>query len=196
MALVTLDQIREHALLQEAQDAQDDLLESLASRASVQVERYTQRQFTKQTNGGDKTYRYEGGGMLSLVPYDARTITTVKIDDVELGATRWQALPVGKPDGVFTDVELRGVSPTPKASGHDYDPSRVVTVTGTWGFDSVPDDVEEAVILTVLHLWRHFAAAYTASGIGSEQDVQTDGRRALPFAAVEMLRPYRRAVVV
>jgi hypothetical protein len=193
VALVELSQVREHALLDDARDANDDLLEQLIDRASAHIIEHAQRQFEPVDGEQTHAFRYEGGGRLSLAPLDARTISSVAVDGVTLAASRYQLLPLPAPHGVHTDLELRNVSPPSRTSAVDYQPSRIVEVTGEWGFEEVPAAVQEACILTVLHLFRHFATAYTAGGIGQEIDVTTDGRRALPFAAVEMLRPFRRS---
>jgi hypothetical protein len=182
------------------QTGKDSLIEDLISRASLAIMEHARREFI--TDGSLSTTRlfvYEGGGILDLAPFDLRTLTSVTIDtdgtspaDTVLTADQYRCEPRSKRHGVWTHLQLRGLSPRPASSVDDWVPSREVEIVGTWGFAAVPEDVAQATILTVMHMYRHFGQAYQASAYGDGVDVTTEGRRALPFAAVEMLRPYRR----
>jgi hypothetical protein len=197
--LVTSAQVREHLTIATAQTGRDALIAELISRASIMIMEFAEREFFADGSlGSTRTFVYEGGGFLSFAPFDLRTLSSIVIDtdgtspaDTTLTADQYRLEPRQRRHGVYTGVELRGLSPVSMNSAVDYRPSRELEVTGTWGFSSVPEDVQEATILTVMHLFRHYGQAYPADG-GFEVDLSSDGRRSMPFAAVEILRRYRR----
>ena len=70
------------------------------------------------------------------------------------------------------------------------DPAWFIEVTARWGFPTVPGPVRRAAVITVVHWLRDSRALTTQSPLQLEAgDVP---QRALPQAAMDLLRPYRR----
>lgn len=200
--LTTLANVREHLTIAAAQTGKDTLISNLISRASLAIMDYTEREFiTDPALTTTRKFVYYGGGRLNLAPYDLQSVSTITIDtdgtspaDTALTADQYRLFPRQPRHGVYTSIELRGLGPGVRDSSVDYTPTRELEIAGTWGFASIPEDVEEACILMVAHLYRHFAQAYSTSGIGDELDLAAEGRREMPFAAKEILRRYRRGI--
>lgn len=172
---------------------QDAIIADLITRASTAISRYCTREFAPKVDASTaRTFEYAGSGLLSLAPYDARTVTQVRIDTDEASPTTltssdYRLAPYPARDGVYTHLRL---SPFVLVSTSRF-VSRLVEVTGTWGFASVPVDVEEACIVTAAEWTRRLVAGRAAF----PADEGGDGPRqeAIPFEARMLLKPYMRA---
>lgn len=154
--LTSLANVRLHMGLDSTQTDFDTLLTALVTQASTAIKRYCGREFAPQTSAGtDRIFQYTGGGYLSFAPYDATTVTAVAIDTETSSSTTLTAdtdyflLPRNADDSVYTGMEIRGFRPAIRSSRHETKTWREVTVTGTWGFASVPGDVELAANILV-----------------------------------------------
>lgn len=160
--LTTKAEVRKYLNLSSGQTDLDTLIDALITQASVQIKRYCGREFAPQTSSTARKFRYYGGGYLHFSPYDldATTAPTVQIDTDEASPTTltvnedYYLLPINADDGVYTCMELRGIRVASRSSRHDYSPSRQFTITGVWGFDSVPSDVALAANIQVGWLLR------------------------------------------
>lgn len=197
--LTTLESFREHAQISDATDtAQDALIETLIDSVSHHIIVYTNREFVPPDPATKaREFRYNGGGVLDLAPYDARTITQVRIDTdtsspTVLTSDQYRKVPITNTDGVYTHLHLRGVN-IPLTTTEQHPVYRVVEVTGTWGFEAVPKNVELATNITIQYVLR------TTSQFMSDEFEGAAGlagaRFALPGAARDLLAPYRRRAV-
>jgi hypothetical protein len=196
--LTTLAAVQEHRQkLDTSNTTQDAIIGSLITVASDMIMNYTQREFVDVAGSGDtptaRTYRYEGRGVLPLGQDDARSVTQVRIDTdtdspTTLDATQWKAHPTRQRDGVITALHLIGVS-GPVQTTQAYPVYREVEVTGTWGWPSVPEQVERACILLVMDLLSR-----TSSWRNDDSDglLPSSGGVAMPLHVRTMLAPYRR----
>lgn len=189
--LCTLADVREFLQEPASSTDQDAIIGKLITRASRVILRWTGREFTPQTNAAARRVLYHGGGMLDLAPYEARTITSVVLDSdqpspISLTAgTDYMLRPVPARDGVYSWLEL----PTYRADGL----AREVTVTGDWGWPSVPEDVQDACIKTVgLWLKRDVSAFSRTFNIDEGRTERPD---AIPAAVAAELAAYRVPVV-
>lgn len=198
-ALTTLAAFREHAQISDATDtAQDALITTLISSVSHAIIVYTNREFVSAGSSPiARSFRYNGGGVLDLAPYDARSVTQVRIDTdldhpVTLMSDQYRLAPLPASDGVYTHLHLRGVSVGP-TTVEDYPVYRVVEVTGLWGFAAIPPNVKLAANVAIQYLLR------TTSQFMSDEFDTTAGlagaRLMLPGAARDLLAPYRRRAV-
>lgn len=154
----------------------DTLLTTLVTQASVAIKRYCGREFAPATSSGTaRKFRYEGGGYLSLAPYDAQAVTSVVIDTDTTSTTTlvvnqdYYLLPLNQNDGVYTGVQIRGYEPRSYTSSVNVKPFRQITITGTWGFSSVPDDVALAANILV-KWWYENQSAASGSQLGELSD--------------------------
>lgn len=194
--LTSLASFREHAQISDATDtAQDALIETLIDSVSHAIMVYTSREFVPPgTNPAARSFRYNGGGVLDLSPYDVRSVTQVRVDtDTDtptiLAASEYRLAPLPCPDGVYQQLHLRTVRVGPTTT-EQFPVYRVVEVTGTWGFAAVPKNVELAANITLQYVLR------TTSQFMSDEFDTTAGlagaRLVIPGAARDLLAPYRR----
>ena len=187
--LTTKAEVKEHLGIAASNTDHDDLLDDLVTAASDAIMRYAQREFVTTTAGSTaRDFRYNGRGFLNLAPWDLRSVESVVIDvdgvspdSTTLDADDYRLMPVHKPDGVYTHLQLRGFEISESSSHARYEPFRVVRVTSsTWGFASVPKPVERACIITVAWLKRS-----TGDMMGDEMGIDapfTGDRLAIPGA--------------
>lgn len=200
--LTILASVREHLQISDATDTdQDDLIETLIAAASAKIADYAQREFASDASGTvSRDFRYNGRGVLSLAPYDLRTLTSVQIDvdgasptPLTLTADEYRALPLSKRDGVWHTLHLRGHSVASPTSDTDHPVFRVVRVAGVWGMPAVPAPVETAANVTVAY-WLRETSQWMGSALA--QDAGMDAARmALPPLVKQLLDPYRKRSV-
>ena len=198
--LTTLAQVREHQQQTDATNtSQDGVISDLITVASDLIIRYCQREFAP--NGGStpsaRFYRYDGNGVLTLAPDDARSVTQVRIDTDTTSPTTltadtdYKLWPTRARDGVYTHLHLYGFTTAPAVTSAA--PSyREVEVTGTWGWASVPVAVERACIILTLELLSRTSSfrAGDFDDLGSPM-----GGAAIPLHVRTMLSSYRRRSV-
>jgi hypothetical protein len=191
--LTTLNAVRRFLQKSATDTAQDALIEDLITHASDAIMRYCQREFKTTTTGSTaRSFEYRGGGFLDLSPFDARTITQIRLDTDEATPTtlqtdEWRAYPVHKPHGVYSAVRLDpGIAFS--RSRWEY---RVCEVTGTWGFAAVPNDVVQATIITVSNWLKLEATAYESVLSTDEQSL--DRPAGIPSKAQMLVKPFVRS---
>lgn len=188
--LCTLSDVREYLQKPAADTSQDDVLEELIARASYLINQWTRRMFTPKTTAATKSFE-ANGVFVNLTPYDVRTVTAVTIDvgagavAVAEGFTGYRLGPVSQPNGVYNYLRL--------ASNETSDGMpAIVTVTGDWGFPSVPADVRHACVVTV-GLWARREVQAFSSTFNLDEG-RTERPEALPSAVQALLRHYRPVV--
>jgi hypothetical protein len=191
-ALTSLERVKEWLGTPDLDSSQDSRLTWLINAASGAVAQYAARQFS---SGGTATHTFQVQGawpnnIIDLAPYDAATITSVTLIDIfgnqaVLPSQYYQARPVHQPSGVYTRVKFYWAPVLPYAQS--------AQVVGTWGFPSVPPDVEDAVIIVAAKWFQRDQNvatpeyAYPPSTPGDDLS--------LPYDARMLLLPYRRAVI-
>lgn len=130
--------------------ARDDLIEDVIVRSSAAIERFTEREFLPSAADTARTFEGLAGyglyiGDLSAVP--TADVTVADSDGTARGTLapgviEW--LPLNRREAwrPITKIRLR-----PKANFCPL-PTDRVTITGTWGFPAIPDDVRHAAIVT------------------------------------------------
>lgn len=190
--------VREHLQITDATDTtQNALIATLITAASTAIHSYCQREFATDAGTGSvaRKFRYNGNGVLPLAPWDARSITSVVIDtdgtnpdNITLTADEYRALPLGATHGVYHTLHIRGRGVS-SGSSTPWPTYRQVTVTGTWGFASVPAPVELACILTVAY-WLRETSQHVGQVFGEETSFDA-ARASIPAIAKRLLDPYR-----
>ena len=195
--LTTTTAVRAFAGKPSADTAQDAIIASLISRASLLIMRWTEREFvTNPSLSTEREFEVEltRDGFMELAPYDAQaeTITLVELDtDIStprtLSADEWRAWPIPAKDGVVSALRLIPIS----FGGFHRFRHRRIRITATWGWPSVPADVEHATIITVLTWLKRDSSAFSTT-FKLDEGV-TERPEVLPSAVRALLAHYRTA---
>lgn len=187
----------------EGADLVDDenFLALLINAASTAIARYTGRQFAPTETAAPKLFRYDGGGVLRLRPYEARSVSSIVLGtdlpvtsqrtllaQTATQAAEYRLEPRQKTLlGTYTWLVL----PTVRLSESGEQLGSQVTVVGDWGVGSVPADVEFACLRAVAHWYRN-PEGFLARRLG-ELDVadEADADEGLPLRSRLLLHPYR-----
>lgn len=214
-ALTTLANAK--SILRVTSTADDAKLELYINAYSRAIRHYTGREFAPKTPANDvdaaveRILQWDGKGGLTLEPYEARSITTVKLyvgnaAGQTIAVDDWRAEPRAKSDeGTYLWLAMRDVT---NLEGSAFPKPQLATygvgVTGRWGAgdkageaaSKVPPDVEMACVIAVANAYRN-PEGFAQRSVG-EMDVyesaepDTDDGLALPRDARYLLIPYRR----
>lgn len=190
--LITLDDARAFLQKQAGQAAADEVLSDLISRASRVIQRHIELEVAPATSSTARTFDWDGGTRLSLAPYVARTVTAVSLDGTALDSAEWRLMPNPARDGVYYTLHF---DYTALQLGWSYFPNRLATVTGTWGFSEVPEELKQAACETVAAWYRGRVAGFTAQFEDSGEQAAGRGPEALPLGAYRILEAWRRSPV-
>lgn len=196
-ALCTLAQVREFMQKKAIDTGQDALLLAQINRISRAIMNWTEREFAPASSGVTRSFRINPGlnGFVELAPYDLRLATAITVTSDNGAApltlaqfTEWE-YGLLTTDGTYTELMIDIY----KTSTRRFWPT--LTITGDWGFTTVPDDVVQAAIVATVDSMRTDVAAYS---VVNEAGGETRFERgsALPAKAKELLMPYRRCVLV
>jgi hypothetical protein len=192
--LTTTTAVREYLQFGSGEHTETDaLLATLVTATSVEIMRYTGCEFAPATASATRKFVYHGGGVLILAPYTLRTVSSITIDSDESNPTTlttsdYRLRPIEPQNSVYTHLELRNLSPAVKTSSVDYRPTRQVSITGAWGYSSVPTDVAHACVLTVAFRFRN-DSSHRGAQMG--EDIPRFGPVQFPTAAKRILDHYR-----
>lgn len=192
--LVTVEDVRRFLQKQSTDTGQDPIIATLISRASKAIIRYTEREFAPAGSAGEaRTFEYAGGSFLSLSPYDLRAITRVRLDIDEASPTTltssdYRLYPNPASEGVYTAIRL---APYLIHSSTRWQ-QRLVEITGTWGFASVPEEVKHWTIVTVALWLRRDVATFESTFSIDEERLERP--QALPSAVRAGLSHHKRDV--
>lgn len=193
--LTTLTAVRRFLQKSGTDTSQDTEISQLITRASDAIMRYCQREFKSTASAGTaRKFEYRGQGYLDLAPYDLQSVTLIRLDPdlaspYTVGSNEYRLYPVHTPQGVYTAIRLDPVLAY-TASRWLY---RICEVTGTWGFPSVPSEVEHATILTVNNWLKLDVTAYES--VLSTDENELERPAGIPSRARNLLLPFVRTGV-
>ncbi len=188
--------------------AQDSLIQTLITRASIKIMQDYGREFvpggpnSETFTGATRTFEYVNGDQLydeefiDLYPYDLSkaVVPTILVDTdtptpTPLLTTDYRLWPQPPQLGVFMAVRIRAGAATQSTNWR----KRQVTVTGNWGFPSIPLNVNQACAETVIHWITSYPGARRADQVDSAMPGITP--RSYPMSAVDLLRFYERQAI-
>lgn len=188
--LTTVAAIREYLQKDGADTAQDPVVASLITRASAQITSWCEREFAPATTNETRTYVYGGHGLVDLAPYDVRTVSQIVLDTdttspITLDPTQYRLRP--KPlVGGYHLLQIYGY-------GEGTYGERELEITGDWGFETIPADVEHACIITVVTWLRRDVQAFSSTF--SLDEGREEIPEALPAQVLGALGRWRRIMV-
>jgi hypothetical protein len=197
--LTTTAQVRAFLQKPASDTAQDAIIASLISRASLTIMRYTEREFVSATPGTSgspvaRTFEVEllRDGFLNLAPYDAQAGTITKVEiDAELDTPRtltsseYRPWPIPARDGVVTALRIIPVA----LGGFHRFRHRLVRVTAQWGWPTVPADIEHAAIVTTAIWLKREVSAFSTTFKLDEDRVERP--EILPSSVRALLAHYK-----
>ena len=194
--LCSLTDVRVFLQKTSADAAQDPVISTLITRASLAIMRYCDREFAPATTGATRTFEWPWEGeLVSLAPYDLRgnpTLVQVDTDQASpytLSSDEYRVFPLPSRDGTYFGLRVR---PFGASLGRVVWRNRQIKITGNWGFSAVPDDVVHWATVTVaLWLRRDVSAFSTTFNIAEDR---LERPEALPSAVRGGLAHYKRAV--
>lgn len=194
--LTSLSDVRLFLQKPDADTGQDTIISALITRASDAIMRYTQREFAPAASSTARTFLSDNRGYVSLAPYDVRAVSQIRLDTdtsnpVTLTTDEYRLRPLPAVHGVYTFLLLNPLSGRPNTRFAE----RTVEITATWGFATVPEDVEHACILTVVEWLRDDVSAFTTAYEG-EDNPPNSPVSSIPQDARAVLTPYMRATYV
>lgn len=152
--LCALDDVRTELEMGVTETGRNAKITALLPVATRVITRWCRREFINAFPAADATPRkfaYYGGSRLSLFPYDLQSASVVQMDTdtsaVTLAVTTDYYLePLPALDGVYTHLLFTSLEP---ASVGGRDTRREVSITGVWGFATIPEDVKRAAVLSI-----------------------------------------------
>lgn len=212
--LTDLATVRRHLELPASDTSRDALINTLIEQASSVIYRHCGREFKKPSPDVDEAriirvdperrFGRSGYFFVDLYPFDIRSITSATLHP---GTPDEQALVVG------TDIVVEPLATATPTSPHPHvflSPSLLVatgtaftnfgyadlSITGRYGWDQIPKDVDYATVVTVASWLRRDITEFSlemgdARGLAPE----APSTFALPMATVRVLEHYRRRPV-
>lgn len=170
---VTLEELRQHVRADSVAD--DVMLSGYLMGARAMVERYIGRPIVRRTVKATARCWAVAEFVLLTPVLSVDTVTYTGIDGVE---TAWVDFIAHTSAG-----EVTRVYPTPGTLWPILGSAPAITITATAGFNLVPDDVRQAILMIAAH-WHEYREAVTVDG-------GAGGPRELPFGVAALLKPHR-----
>jgi hypothetical protein len=208
-ALTTLSRARAWVLRNVTTNEQDELLALLINAASAATVNFVEREF-KPADSETRTLNYDGDGVCSLSPWEIRSVDEITI--VADGQTVAQTLtdrfyklePAQRtPEGTYLNLRFADASWWPMLAANQsywrypmFDGGYQITVTGDWGMETVPADVEMAVLVTVDDGFRNPGSVTSfaqGGGFVAGEPLTGGSTGSLPIGARRLLLPYKRS---
>ena len=166
MALITLAEYKSLTGVASGNTRDDDHITALLEAASRAIQSYVDRKFDVALFAGDRTYLYDGSGFLDID--DCTSVTSISVASQIPGGTAtildpsdYTAMPFRETTDddphyyvVFHSDATAPYSPQMgfKNNLDTIDPTVrpvVITITATWGWGSIPQDVKLAAAFTI-----------------------------------------------
>lgn len=177
--------------------SEDTIIAALCSAASTSITTHCEHEFEPPGDPEEeiaREFEYVGGGILSLAPYDIRSVSQIRIDVDQGDPTTLEAeefrLPQPQPLGAAASIRLEPYLSHSRTRWAQ----RMVEVTGKWGLPSIPVDVKQAAIITVAIWLRRDVQTFT--NVFNLEEAHIERPEALPRAVVGMLARYVRQTYV
>lgn len=197
--LTTIDSVKEAITLPDNNTDLDSQLPGLITQASQAIMNYCKREFAPVTVGATRRFKVDSYHV-DFSPWDLQSVTTVALhpettNPMILTAGQFMLKPINPQRGVYQSLDFSGflviISQTLMAFNYG-----LVDITGTWGFPSIPNDVQRAANITIgSWLTRTAPGSSGAYGIPTSSGAGANLFRNdwdIPWAACKLLGRYKR----
>ncbi len=197
-ALTTLGNVKRWLGIDDEDPTRDAELQFKINAASSLITDYCLREFVSPLGTGPRNFNFGPNvGYLDFGRYNLQSITDIQIDTdtvspTDIPATQYTLMPTEQFYGTYTGIKFYTYAignPIRRGAGL----GRQITVTGTWGFPTVPSEVEEATIYTVGVWQRRDGEGYNQM-VDPELGGALQRSVALPSQAQAMLAPLKKIV--
>lgn len=205
MAIISLDDLKTALGIPLSNTTRDDQLNAAVNAASTAVLNYTDRDFGLGTATEQRTYEYDGSGVLDIDDCTAVTAVTLSYNgaDTVLPPDQWNQQPYGS--GIITHILLPmgryGGSPDMgftrnldvyAREGYTSLTPTLAKVDATFGWPQVPNDVKQAAIWIAAAMAEDVRPFISETIEGYSRTVGPAPRQAIPSRALDLLVPYQR----
>lgn len=199
--LTSLDAARKFLQLQTTETELDEILEDTITRCSREIANEFEREFAPPVTADPRALQFKphpcgASRIVNLAPWDLRTVTSVIVDQ---GLATQQTLTTSQYELTWHDrrtqtylaLELRDVLPDVNRR------RRTLTITGDWGLDKIPEDLELGCLLFVKTVMRLDVQAFasTSMALGDDLAGASPGNpfpTGIPHRVLGLLGHYRR----
>lgn len=194
--LTSVDAVKDFAQITDT--AQDPIIWQLIRRASAAIMAYPGVPQFRPTRTGSYAFIHSGGTQLDLSPYALRAATSVQIDTDTTSPTDlveetdYHLRPEPPVEGVYTSLRVPSLGELDTRRSTSRSIEREITVTGDWGYQTIPYDVEHAAIVTVTEWLRRHVQAFGTT-LNTEAGI-LDRPEAIPHSVRAVLRRYRSVI--
>lgn len=210
--LITLDRLLDalNKLPADMEAQEIEKYEAAIRSASAAVRAYAGRDFTLNTDPvpSARDFEYDESGYIDI--NDALEVTGVTVRftngvfPVTLATNEWQAYPFNAPvkDNVLVYATF---NPGSREMGFAYNldtyegplggPPPVVEVTAVWGWEEIPEDVQQATVWTAAAFSEDARQVTSESIEGFSRSMNVLAPTALPLRARDLLDQYKKIVV-
>lgn len=201
--IITLDQLKESLSIPRSNTQKDLKLAQAIKSATAAIRTYLDRDFGTDLVTEQRSFVYDGSGVLEIDDCVAGSITQVTVADRVLSSREFLAQPYRRSPVNYWMVlaPAYGISPamgftwnldTYYLYANPITYTLTVKVTATWGWNEIPDDIQQAAIYTAA------AMAESPKPYVSQQYESYSVQMPLPFddaipaRAKALLDPYQR----
>jgi hypothetical protein len=168
--------------LRKTDSTDDTLLSALITDASTTIQTKYGRFIADTTT---RVFPYRGQNRLDLFPYFLRTPSAVT-STVGTASTTLTATTDYSTRPLHSTVYRYLYLPTTSLGTSET----TISITGTWGFSTIPNDVKRAAVITVAD-WYRAGGAYTTV-LDTDEAYQGGSHGDIPRGAKKLLEPYQR----
>jgi sensor c-di-GMP phosphodiesterase-like protein len=201
--IITLNQLKDSLSIPYSDTTKDIRLEQAITNASAAIRTYTDRDFGTASVTEERSYVYDGSGILELDDLANDSVTQVTVADRVLSTKEYLVQPQRRSPVQYWMVlaPAYGISPamgftwnldTYYLYANPVTYTLVVKVTASWGWPQIPDDIQQAAIYTAAAMAEspkpYVSQQYQSYSVHLPNPMVD----AIPDRAKALLDPYQR----
>jgi len=196
--LITLQSLKDAIGIPAVDTGRDVRLTQAIKNASSAIRTYTDRDFATALVTETRNFLYDGSGTLEIDDCAASSITAVTVAGTSISSSQYIAQP-DRRSPVHYWLLINGVNGVSPAMGftygldtYDFNQPVTVTVTASWGWPVVPDDVQQAAIYTAAAMAESPKPYISQQFESYSVQMPAPMVDAIPSRAKSLLDPYQR----